>query len=199
MRICDSISADAPIFSFEFFPPKTAAGEKSLFATIDRLRPLEPTFVSVTYGAGGSTQQKTVELVSAIKHDIGIEAMAHLTCVGANRDQIREVLDLLAANGIDNVLPLRGDPPKDQPQFSAPANGFRYASELTKFIREQGYGFCLAGAAYPEGHLESSSLEQDLLNLKTKVGCGSDFLITQLFFDNKDYFSFIKRAPRGRH
>src|SRR5574341_965199 len=126
MRIADVIGQNGPVFSFEFFPPKTEAGEQTLYRTIDRLRELNPTFVSVTYGAGGSTRDKTVDLVRRIKHDLGIEAMAHLTCVGADRAEIESVLQRLHASGIENVLALRGDPPRDQP-FQRTAGGFGFA------------------------------------------------------------------------
>jgi methylenetetrahydrofolate reductase (NADPH) len=194
MRIQDLLRSNGPVFSFEFFPPKTQTGEQSLFQTIERLRELHPTFVSVTYGAGGTTREKTVELVRHIKHEIGIEAMAHLTCVGADRDEIHSVLQRLAAAGIENVLALRGDPPRDQTAFARPANGFGFAAELVQFIREHGFGFCLGGAGYPEGHVECRDLDQDLMHLKHKVDCGLQFVITQLFFDNADYFAFVTRA-----
>lgn len=194
MRIRDLIRADGPLFSFEFFPPKTAQGEQNLYRTIDRLRQLHPSFVSVTYGAGGSTRQKTVELVRRIKFDIGIEAMAHLTCVGANRHEIDSVLEQLDTSGIENVLALRGDPPSDQPRFVRPADGFGFASELVGHIRERGFSFSLGGAGYPEGHVECRDLALDLEHLKIKVDAGLDFVITQLFFDNADYFAFVDRA-----
>ena len=194
MRIRDLLNSNGPLFSFEFFPPKTAAGEQSLYQTVERLRELRPTFVSVTYGAGGSTREKTLELVQRIKHDIGIEAMAHLTCVGADRDEIHAVLERLATAGIENVLALRGDPPRDQASFTRPANGFGYAAELVQFIRGSGFTFCLGGACYPEGHVECRDRELDLIHLKRKVDCGLEFVITQLFFDNADYFAFVERA-----
>jgi len=194
MRIRDLLNSNGPLFSFEFFPPKTAAGEQSLYQTVERLRELRPTFVSVTYGAGGSTREKTLELVQRIKHDIGIEAMAHLTCVGADRDEIHAVLERLATAGIENVLALRGDPPRDQASFTRPASGFGYAAELVQFIRGSGFTFCLGGACYPEGHVECRDRELDLIHLKRKVDCGLEFVITQLFFDNADYFAFVERA-----
>ena len=194
MRIPDLIGANGPVFSFEFFPPKTEQGEQSLYRTIDHLRELHPTFVSVTYGAGGTTRDKTLQLVCRIKHEIGIEAMAHLTCVGANRSEIDSVLRRLQAAGVENVLALRGDPPRDQPHFVRPADGFGYAAELVGFIRDQGFRFALGGACYPEGHVECRDLDADLTHLKAKVDRGLDFVITQLFFDNADYFAFLERA-----
>ncbi len=194
MRICQLLKETAPFFSFEFFPPKTPQGEEALFRTIEALRPLKPAFVSVTYGAGGSTREKTLDWVARIKHEMGIEAMAHLTCVGADRDEIRLILQRIAALGIENVLALRGDPPRDQPTFPVPRNGFAHASELIRFIRQEGFRFCLGGAAYPEGHIESPSLEADLFYLREKVTAGVNFLITQLFFDNRLFFRFLERA-----
>ncbi|MDE0436635.1 MAG: methylenetetrahydrofolate reductase [NAD(P)H] [Bryobacterales bacterium] len=193
MRISDILRTDRRAVSFEFFPPKDDAGFVSLFETIEALKALDPSYVSVTYGAGGSTRRKTVELVKRIKHEIGIESMAHLTCVGANRDEIGGVLDDLAAAGLDNVLPLRGDPPKGESDFVPTPGGFRYANELVAFIRER-HSFCLGGACYPEKHPEAPSAEADLDNLKRKVDAGVDFLITQLFFDNDDYLRFRERA-----
>lgn len=194
MRIGDLINKNGPVFSFEFFPPKTAQGERNLFETIERLRPLRPTFVSVTYGAGGSTREKTVEWVRRIKHDIGLEAMAHITCVGADREEIAAVLHRLEEARIENVLALRGDPPRDQATVRSPVNGFTYAAELVQFIRTRGFQFSLGGAGYPEGHIECPDRELDLAHLKYKVDCGLEFVITQLFFDNADYFAFVERA-----
>jgi methylenetetrahydrofolate reductase (NADPH) len=197
MRISELLDAGGPVFSFEFSPPKTAAAEEALFRTIDRLRPLHPAYVSVTYGAGGSTRDKTIDLVCRIKHDVGIEAMAHLTCVGATQHELADILVRLRDGGIDNVLALRGDPPRDQPNFVRPVNGFGYASELVQFIRARGFPFCVGSACYPEGHPESASRDDDVEHLILKVDAGLEFLITQLFFDNADYFTFLERA-RGR-
>jgi len=194
MRIRDLLNGQQPVFSFEFFPPKTAAGEAALFTTIEQLRPLRPGFVSVTYGAGGSTRDKTLELVTRIKHELHLEAMAHLTCVGSSRAELRSLLERLRASGIENVLALRGDPPRDQPHFTPATDGFRYASELVRFIRGEGFDFCVGGACYPEGHVEAPDLETDLTHLCEKVAAGVDFLITQLFFDNEFYFAFVARA-----
>jgi methylenetetrahydrofolate reductase (NADPH) len=194
MRIRDLMTGHSPVFSFEFFPPKTEQGERNLYHTVDHLRALGPSFVSVTYGAGGSTRDRTIELVRRIKHDIGLEAMAHLTCVGASREEIKAVLERLRASGIENVLALRGDPPGGEAAFVRPYDGFAFASELVSFIRAGGFAFCLGGACYPEGHVECRDRHQDLEHLKLKVDCGLDFVITQLFFDNADYFAFVERA-----
>jgi methylenetetrahydrofolate reductase (NADPH) len=195
MRIGDLLASKRPIFSFEFFPPKSDEAAAQLERTISELGPLEPDFVSVTYGAGGSTREKTLDIVSRIKRDTGIEAMAHLTCVGATKDEIAQVLDRLGSAGVVNVLALRGDPPKGQTTFEATEGGFRYASELIAFIRERyGSKFCVGAAAYPEKHTECANPAVDLANLKRKVEAGVDFLVTQLFFDNRRYFEFVECA-----
>lgn len=192
MKIIDKLRDEQPAFSFEFFPPKDQEGVDRLFGTISELEAYQPTYVSVTYGAGGSTRRLTVDLVTRIKRDVGLEAMAHVTCVGATREEIAKVLDQLARAGIDNVLPLRGDPPRGETMFKKTDGGFAYASELVTFIREN-YSFCLAAACYPETHIEAASPEADLENLRRKVDAGVDFLITQLFFDNADYYRFVDR------
>ncbi|HEX9401151.1 MAG TPA: methylenetetrahydrofolate reductase [NAD(P)H] [Anaeromyxobacter sp.] len=185
-----------PVFSFEFFPPKTADGERALFETVEALRPLGPAYVSVTYGAGGSTRLKTVELVKRLKRESEVEAMAHVTCVGSSRDELAAVLDEVAEAGVQNVLALRGDPPRGEATFTPHPDGFRFASELVAFIRAQParWKFCIGAAAYPEGHIETRDLACDLAHLKLKVEAGADFLVTQLFFDNTRYFGFVDRA-----
>jgi methylenetetrahydrofolate reductase (NADPH) len=193
MRICDCFATGQPVFSFEFFPPKTESGLRGLYAAIEELALLRPSFVSVTYGAGGSTRELTVDLVSRIKHEIGIEAMAHLTCVGHSAADLGAILDRLRDRGIENVLALRGDPPRGESEFVRPADGFGYAHELVRFIRAR-YNFCLGGAGYPECHVECADAEADLAHLKQKVDAGLDFVITQLFFDPDPYFRFVERA-----
>ena len=185
-----------PAFSFEFFPPKTPEGERTLFETVDALRPLGPVYVSVTYGAGGSTRQKTVELVRRLKRESEIEAMAHVTCVGASREELAGVLDEVADAGIQNVLALRGDPPRGETEFVPHPEGFAHAGDLVAFIRSRPdrWKFCVGAAAYPEGHVETRDLGRDLAHLVTKVSAGVDFLITQLFFQNAHYFRFVDRA-----
>jgi methylenetetrahydrofolate reductase (NADPH) len=184
-----------PVFSFEFFPPKTDDGTRQLFETVEQLRPLGPAFVSVTYGAGGSTRQRTLELVTRLKRETEIEAMAHVTCVGASRQEIAEVLDEVAAAGIQNVLALRGDPPRGQTAFQPHPEGFRHAAELVAWMRAEGrWKFCIGAAAYPEGHVETRDLARDLVHLKAKVDAGADFLVTQLFFHNAAWFRFVERA-----
>jgi methylenetetrahydrofolate reductase (NADH) len=193
MKIIEKLASNKPSFSFEFFPPKDEEGKERLFETVEHLRSHEPTFVSVTYGAAGSTRRLTVELVVRIKREAGLETMAHLTCVGATREETAQVLDQLRDAGIENVLALRGDPPKGQSDFVPTAGGFAHASELVEFIRPR-YDFCLAGACYPEKHPEAADPDTDLANLGKKVQAGAEFLITQLFFDAKDYFAFVNRA-----
>lgn len=197
MKIRARLNPSKPCFSFEFFPPKTAEGEQQLWATLEDLRALEPGFVSVTYGAGGSTRDRTIELVSHIKERTGIEAMAHLTCVGHTKEEIAEVLARLAKSRIENVLALRGDPPKGEKVFAKTEGGFANGGELVEFVQQQEHGFCVGAAAYPEGHPETASREADLQHLKAKVDAGADFLITQLFFDNAFYFDFVERARRA--
>lgn len=192
VRIDQILAQPQPVFSFEFFPPKTEAGREALVRTIDELKPLSPGYVSVTYGAMGSNRGQVIEIVSEIKNRIGIEAMAHLTCVGHTREELASVLDELAGVGIENVLALRGDPPPGT-DFQATRGGFAHASDLTALIRDRG-GFCIGGAAYPEIHPDAPDAIADLQNLQTKVAAGSDFLVTQLFFDNRDYFSFLERV-----
>lgn len=193
MRVRDLFGSDRPVFSFEFFPPKTDEGEEKLIDTVHRLKELGPSFVSVTK-TGGRPAEKTVELTARLKHEVGVEAMAHMTCATAGRVEMRRIFELIRDAGIENVLSLRGDPPADQPGFVRPPDGFGYACELVRFIKEGGFEFCLAGAAYPEKHPEASSADVDLENLKTKVDAGVDLLITQMFYRNADYFAFVTRA-----
>jgi len=193
MRIDDLLERGGPAFSFEFFPPKTDEGERSLFNTVAHLRELEPTFVSVTYGAMGSTRTRTVELVTRIRHELDIEPMAHFTCVGASEDELHEVLGTIRDEGLDNVLALRGDPPDGGTEFIPAAGGLAHGSDLVALINES-YPFCVGAACYVEKHIESARFEEDLRYAKLKVDNGARFLITQLFFDNRLYFDFVARA-----
>jgi methylenetetrahydrofolate reductase (NADPH) len=195
MKIRDLFADGRRLFSFEFFPPKTDAGVSKLEDTIRELADLEPAYVSVTYGAGGSTRDRTVELVTRIQGQSRIRAMAHLTCSGAGRDEIAAVIDRLVDGGIENIIALRGDPPAGSERFETTPDGFAHASDLVSFIRQRhGDRLCLAGAAYPEGHPECRDLERDLGHLMAKIDVGLDFVITQLFFDNRSYFDFVARA-----
>ncbi len=203
MRIRELLGTGRPCFSFEFFPPKTEEGLSALRRAVGALKELSPTYVSVTYGAGGSTRDRTIELVAEIQREHGFEAMAHLTCVGATREELGAVLDRLREAGIENVLALRGDPPRGSTSFQPTPGGFSYASELAAFIRGH-YGFCLGGACYPEVHVECvdgdgrRDAARDLENVKRKIDAGVEFLITQLFFDNNAYWEFVSRARRAR-
>jgi len=193
MSIGDSYGRGAPVISFEFFPPKTDGGFRSLFREIEALKQLAPGFVSVTMGAGGSTRAKTVDLVIEIQREIGLVGMAHLPCLGFRPDDVIHVLDSLQTGGIQNVLALRGDMPKEADGFAHPAEGFDHANELVAFIRAHG-GFSIGAACYPETHPEAESADTDLAHLVQKVDAGANFLITQLFFDNERYFAFVDRA-----
>jgi methylenetetrahydrofolate reductase (NADPH) len=195
MKIRNRLNPSDPCFSFEFFPPKTEEGRRALLRTVEELRPLDPGFVSVTYGAGGSTQERTVDLVREIRAT-GLETMAHLTCVGHTREEIGSLVEHFLSMGVENLLALRGDPPSGQREFHPPEGGFRFASELVRFIRERDHTLCVGGAGYPEGHVETPLREDDLRHLKQKVDAGLDFVITQLFFDNAFYFDFVERARR---
>ncbi|HLI59273.1 MAG TPA: methylenetetrahydrofolate reductase [NAD(P)H] [Solirubrobacteraceae bacterium] len=185
--------AEQPVFSFEFFPPKTDAGERVLGQALESLRGLSPDFVSVTYGAGGSTRARTPELTKWIKNELGIEAMAHLTCVGASREELCELLDEMTAAGIENVLALRGDPPRGQTEWTPHPDGLSYSTELVELIRES-YDVCVGAACFPEVHPQAPDLAHDLRYLKRKVDCGVSFLITQLFFDTELYVRFVEEA-----
>ena len=193
MRIDELLAGPDPVFSFEFFPPKTEQGEQNLYAALAELRTLEPSFVSVTYGAGGSTRSKTIEIVNRIKDDYGLEAMAHFTCVGATVDELRATLDEMRAAGIDNVLALRGDPPAGEQDWVKTEGGLEYSRELVELIRAD-YPFAIGAACFPETHIHASSPEADIDYLAAKAAAGVDFLITQLFFDNAFYFDFVRRA-----
>jgi methylenetetrahydrofolate reductase (NADPH) len=198
MRIAELFTPDTePVFSFEFFPPKTDDGRSSLIQTIGELATLAPAFVSVTYGAGGSTRDRTIELVTYIKRRIGVEAMAHLTCVGSSRDELTAILDRLEADGVENLIALRGDPPEGESSFRPHPDGLAHASDLVRMIRKQRRPFCVAAAAYPESHVESPSADADLQRLVEKVRAGVDVLVTQLFFDNQRYFDFVARARQA--
>jgi methylenetetrahydrofolate reductase (NADPH) len=193
MRIDEVIATTQPCFSFEFFPPKAAEGVEALYETIRVLEPLEPGFVSVTYGAGGATRDGTVEISGTIKRQFGIETMAHLSCVGETRDGLEEILDRIADAGLENVLALRGDPPRGETEFERPEGGLSSSAELAAFISER-HEFALGGAGFPEVHPEAADLASDLAFLKTKLDAGVSFVITQLFFDNQVFFDWLPAA-----
>jgi len=194
MRIDQIIDeAGEPIFSFEFFPPKTPEGEKNLYRALTELKPLDPAYVSVTYGAGGSTRDKTLEIVQRIKEEFDLEAMAHFTCVDQTVEEIQTTLARMREAGIDNVLALRGDPPQGQAEWTKTEGGLEYSHELVRLIRSD-HPFTVGAACFPETHIHATSPEDDLRFLKEKVDAGVDFLITQMFFDNALYFDFVERA-----
>ncbi|HSD76808.1 MAG TPA: methylenetetrahydrofolate reductase [NAD(P)H] [Solirubrobacteraceae bacterium] len=194
MRIDEILArSDRPAFSFEFFPPKTEEGERNLFRAIAALRPLRPDYVSVTYGAGGSTRDKTIGIVRRIRDEYGLEAMAHFTCVGATVPQLHETLAAMREIGVENVLALRGDPPAGQEEWTKTEGGLEYSRELVELV-STGYPFAIGAACFPETHIHATSPEDDLRHLKEKVDAGVGFLITQLFFDNALYYDFVERA-----
>jgi methylenetetrahydrofolate reductase (NADPH) len=193
MRIGEIIAAKRPVFSVEFFPPKTDEGRVQLFETARSLAELELDFVSVTYGAGGSTRDGTVDITTALKDEVGLEVMAHLSCVGETAEGLDTTLDRLRDAGIDNIFALRGDPPRGEADFVQPEGGFGSAAELAAHISTN-YDFSIGGACFPEVHPEAPDLDTDLTYLKTKVDAGAEFLITQLFFDNRAYFDFVEAA-----
>ncbi len=194
MRIDEILTrSDEPVFSFEFFPPKTDEGERNLRAALHALRPLDPDFVSVTYGAGGATRDRTVELTRWIKEELGIEAMAHLSCVGSSRGELEVILDGIASSGIENVLALRGDPPRGQAEWTPHPEGLHYSTELAALITG-GYPFAVGAACFPEVHPDAPDMAHDLRFLRQKLDSGVSFLITQLFFDNELYFRFVDEA-----
>lgn len=193
MRIDEILATTRPCFSVEFFPPKTDQGRQTLFETVATLRELQPAFVSVTYGAGGATREGTVEISRTIKQEYGVETMTHLSCVGETTAGLRAVLDQIAEAGIENVLALRGDPPRGEKEFAQPEGGLSSSAELVALISAD-YGFAIGGACFPEVHPEAAGLEADIAYLKTKVEAGASFLITQLFFDNRHYFDFVPAA-----
>lgn len=195
MKILDLFETQAQTFSFEFFPPKSQDDVEQLFVRARELKPLGPSFISVTYGAGGSTRKNTIDLVCRFQDELGILGMSHLTCVGHSQTELRDILQEFKNRGIENVMCLRGDPPRGQDTFEPVPDGFVHANELVSLTRASG-DFCIGVAGYPEPHPECESKELDLLRLQYKVDSGADFVTTQLFYDNQDYFDFVDRAGR---
>ncbi len=193
MRIDEILREQRPVFSFEFFPPKTDEGHANLRKTLDALRGDDPDFVSVTYGALGSTRDRTIDIVKWIKQELGIEAMAHFTCVGATREELTATLAEIESAGVENVLALRGDPPAGETEWTPTPGGLLYSTELIGLLGER-FEFAVGAAAFPEVHPEAESPEADLRFLKEKQDAGAGFFITQLFFDNEHYFGFCARA-----
>lgn len=195
MRIDELLVAeDRPLFSFEFFPPKTPDGEENLNRALRELGPLAPDYVSVTYGAGGTTSERTVEIVATLKEQFDLEAMAHFTCVNATVDELRVTLDKMRAAGVENVLALRGDPPNGEERWTKTEGGFEFSRELVELLRDEYPEFAIGGAAFPETHIHATSPQADIRYLKEKVDAGVQFLVTQLFFDNAHYFDFVERC-----
>ncbi|VAX25258.1 5,10-methylenetetrahydrofolate reductase [hydrothermal vent metagenome] len=194
MRIAELMKNSDQFISLEYFPPKERSAWPNFFSVVEKLTAVDPLFVSVTYGSGGGTQANTLELVTRIKKDFELEPMAHLTCVGASADKLSGFLDSLVKEDIDNVIALRGDPPKGDTKFVAENEKFQHASDLVSFINKEYPAMGVAVAAYAEKHQEAESLDQDIRYLKHKLDLGSDFAITQLFFDNDLYWSFLARA-----
>jgi methylenetetrahydrofolate reductase (NADPH) len=193
MRVAEILSQPRPVFSFEFFPPKTDEGQRTLEGTLEVLRDDAPDYVSMTYGAGGTTRSTTVELTKWIKQDLGIEAMAHLSCVGEPTDRLVEILTQIEAAGIENVLALRGDPPRGETEWRPHPGGLSYSVELIRLIRER-FDFCVGAACFPEVHPDAPDRASDLGYARAKQEAGAGFLITQLFFDNEFYFEFVEEA-----
>ena len=194
MHLSDILKKDRVHFSFEFFPPKTVESSRVLFETISELSPLQPSFASVTYGAGGATRELTQNLVVRLKAETPLNVVAHLTAVGESREGIKSQLERYAAAGIRNVLALRGDPPKGSPSFTPVADGFRYAAEIVSFIKKNFPDFGMGVAGFPEGHPETPNRLQEMDYLKAKVDAGADCICTQLFFDNRDFYDFCERC-----
>lgn len=192
MKISDMFRRGKPVLSFEIFPPKADLPLDTVFATLEELRGLNPEFISVTYGAGGSSSARSIEIVDKVKNHYGVETVAHLTCVGATKENIDAVLDQLEKLGIENILALRGDPPAGDTTFVPVDDGFRYAKDLIGYARQRNF-FSIAAAAYPEGHLECRDIDKDIEYLKLKVDQGVDLLITQLFFDNAFFYTFREK------
>ena len=199
MHILDIFEAHPTTFSFEFFPPRGHAEWDRLFATITQLESLRPSFVSVTYGAGGSTRERTHDLITRIQRETNLTAVSHLTCVCHSREELAAILDHYAASGIENILALRGDPPRDFPNYDRAHDAFRYAEGLVEFIRQylnapdpRGFGIGVAG--FPEGHPECPNRLREMDILKQKVDAGANYICTQLFFDNHDFYDFRERC-----
>jgi methylenetetrahydrofolate reductase (NADPH) len=193
MRIADLLERQRPVFSFEFFPPKTDEGQQTLRNTLEILKDDAPDYVSVTYGAGGTTRNRTVEITKTIKRDFGIEAMAHLSCVGEPSERLVEILEEVEAAGIQNVLALRGDPPRGETAWKPHPGGLSFSVELIRLIRER-FDFCVGAACFPEVHLDAPDRASDLRYAREKIEAGAGFLITQLFFDNDFYFEYVDDA-----
>ncbi|OGI30737.1 MAG: methylenetetrahydrofolate reductase [NAD(P)H] [Candidatus Melainabacteria bacterium RIFOXYA12_FULL_32_12] len=202
MKLKEIYNSKKPVISYEIFPPKGEGAElkvkiETLFQELNTLLKYNPSFISVTYGAGGSTRERTLELVLKVKNELNIQPLLHFTCVGTEKEQTHQYIKEVQDAGIENILALRGDPPKGETKFVKPENGFGYANELVEFISfHTDLGIAVAG--YPEGHQECASFEQDIINLKKKVDAGADVIITQLFYDNAFFFNYLEKAHKAK-
>ncbi len=194
MLVKDLLEKHKTTFSFEFFPPKEDAAADRLLDTISNLMPLNPSYVSVTYGAGGTTRDKTHDLVIRIKKQTDITVVSHLTCVGSSREEMHAILEKYREAGIENILALRGDPPKDNPDFDHSKDDFTYASDLVTYIKKHFPEMCVGVAGFPEGHPATPNRLQEIDHLKEKVDAGADYIVTQLFFDNRDFYDYCERC-----
>jgi methylenetetrahydrofolate reductase (NADPH) len=195
MKIVDILKERAKGFAFEFFPPKTEASRAALLLALRALKRYQPLYASMTYGAAGATQERTAEAVNMLLAEKDLVVMPHLTCIGAKQDTVKNILDGYRKNGIENIMALRGDPPKDASNSDFSQRDFRYAKDLISLIR--GYGhFCIGVAVYPEGHIETSSLDEDLEYAKQKIDAGADFAVSQMFFDNRHYYALLERMKK---
>jgi methylenetetrahydrofolate reductase (NADPH) len=192
VKIKELFQSKKRVLSFELFPPKRDGDLEELFRTVEELKSLKPDYISITYGAGGSSREKTLGIAARLR-EMGVLPLMHFTCVGHSRGEIQRLLDEVKSLGIENILALRGDAPKGQGFFEPAPDGFRFASELIGFIRSKGYDFCLGVAGYPEVHPEAAGAEEDLQNLKGKLAAGGEFVVTQLFYNNQDYFNLVKK------
>jgi len=192
--ISEFFAQHRPLRSLEFFPPRDETGVEALRATATALKRMSPDFVSVTYGAGGTTRDRTAQVCAFLKNDFGFTVMPHLTCVGHSRKELEEVADRIHGDGFRNIMTLRGDPPKGETKFTPDPDGLRYGSDLAALLKSRHHEFCLGVGGYPEKHPEAPSLEVDLVNLKRKVDAGAAFVTTQLFFDNEVYYRFVEKC-----
>lgn len=194
MHISKVLESNSTTFSFEFFPPKTPKSSENLFTAIQELVPLKPSFVSVTYGAGGGTRQLTHDLVMKIKRETGLTVVSHLTCVGSSRDEIHGILEKYHESGIENIMALRGDPPQGSKNYEPEVDGFYYATDLVAFIKKHFPSMGIGVAGYPEGHSDAPNRLKEIDFLKEKINAGADFITTQLYFDNRDFYDFCERC-----
>ncbi len=193
-NIGDKFKSGKTVFSIEFFPPKTEEGARQILRTANKLKNLSPNYASITYGAGGSTRERTLEYGELLRDIFDFEIMPHLTCFGNSKDEIASILERFSSSGFKNIMALRGDPPKGETEFIPHPEGFKHANELVAFIRKRYPDFGIGCAGYPEKHPEAESLEKDIENLKRKIDAGADFIVTQMFFENSHFFNFVEKC-----